>query len=47
MTDFCMRFSGLPKNSFFDGKETVLKAKLWNTMTNVIIDQAIHEKKIP
>lgn len=46
MSDFCMRLSGMPKNSFFSGKETLLKSKLWNTMSNVIVDQAIAEKKI-
>jgi len=47
MTDFCMRFSEMPSNEFFNGKEAVLKAKLWNTMTDVIIDQAKTEGKIP
>ena len=46
MSDFCIRFSGMPKNEHFSGKETVLKAKLWNTMTEVIVDQALHENKI-
>lgn len=47
MSDFCMRFSVQTiKNETFGGKETVLKAKLWNTMTEVIVDQAKAEGKI-
>jgi hypothetical protein len=36
----------MPKNKFFEGDQQILKAKLWNTMTNVIADQALTEGKI-
>jgi hypothetical protein len=30
MNKFCLRFENLPANIFFEGKEEVLRAQLWN-----------------
>lgn len=46
MTDFCMRFGNMPKNKYFEGNDRLLKAQLWNKMTEIMADQALTEGKI-
>ena len=43
MNDFCLRFKIMPKNKFFDGEFEILKAKLYDQMQKLIIDETGEE----
>ena len=43
MTDFTLEFSNLPSEEFYDGKEHVLRAKMWEQFQEIMEDQLNEE----
>jgi hypothetical protein len=39
MSDFALEFSNIPSEEYYDGKETILRAIMWERFQDILRDQ--------